>query len=133
MLAIECIRGTSRADEWSGNLLQTGDIVEEIKVGDVVLRAPFKDGNSGVQKQLHSCFKSKVTAIRVRVRRGEFDSAELVGCVVPDGRKKQKYLVRAIDDPNYAAAFFDRTESECLNLQGILILDVFVFQLTFHI
>ncbi|KNA25820.1 hypothetical protein SOVF_003000 [Spinacia oleracea] len=117
VLAIECIRGTSRADEWSGGLLQTGDIVEEIQIGDLVLRSPFKDGNSGVQKQLHSCFKSKVTEIRVRVRRGEFDSAELSACIVPEGRKK-RYVLRAIDDPNYAVAFFDRSEAECLKLQA---------------
>ncbi|XP_010673591.2 uncharacterized protein LOC104889945 [Beta vulgaris subsp. vulgaris] len=118
VLAIECIRGTSRADEWSGGLLQTGDIVEEILIGDLSLRSPFKDGNSGVQKQLHSCFKSKITEIRVRVRRGEFDSAELTGCIVPEGRKKQHYVLRAIDDPNYAVTFFDRSESDCLKLQA---------------
>lgn len=118
VLAIECISGTSRADEWSGGLLQTGDIVEEIEIGDLILRSPFKDGNSGVQKQLHSCFKSKATEIRVRIRRGEFESAELTGCIVPEGRKKQRYLLRAIDDPNYAVAFFDRSEAECLKLQA---------------
>ncbi|CAO2837245.1 unnamed protein product [Amaranthus hypochondriacus] len=117
VLAIECIRGTSRADEWSGGLLQTGDIVEEIQVGGLILRSPFRDGNSGVQKQLHLCFKSKLTAIRVRVRRGDFDSAELTGCIVPEGKKK-RYVLRAIDDPNYAVAFFDRTEAECLQLQA---------------
>uniref|UniRef100_A0A803NC70 Uncharacterized protein n=1 Tax=Chenopodium quinoa TaxID=63459 RepID=A0A803NC70_CHEQI len=118
VLAIECIRGTSRADEWSGGLLQTGDIVEEIQVGELILRSPFKDGNSGVQKHLHKGFKSKETAVRVRVRRGEFDSAVLVGCIVPEGRKKkQQYVLRAIDDPNYAVAFIDRSETECLQLQ----------------
>ncbi|KAL2940868.1 Elongation factor Tu chloroplastic [Bienertia sinuspersici] len=118
VLAIECIRGTSRADEWSGGLLQTGDIVEQIQIGDLILQSPFKDGNSGVQKYLHSYFKSKVTEIKVRVRRGEFDSAELAGCIVPEGNKKKRYVLRAIDDPNYAAAFFDRTESECFVLQA---------------
>ncbi|KAH9623920.1 hypothetical protein KSS87_002313 [Heliosperma pusillum] len=119
VLAIECIRGTSRAEEWSGGLLQSGDIVEEIEIGQLKLRAPFKDGNSGVQKQLHICFKNKVSSIRVRVRRGELnDSAELNACIVPDARKKNKYVLRAIDDPNYAIAFFDRTESECLRLQA---------------
>ncbi|XP_021728934.1 uncharacterized protein LOC110695986 isoform X1 [Chenopodium quinoa] len=119
VLAIECIRGTSRADEWSGGLLQTGDIVEEIQVGELILRSPFKDGNSGVQKHLHKGFKSKETAVRVRVRRGEFDSAVLVGCIVPEGRKKkQQYVLRAIDDPNYAVAFIDRSETECLQLQA---------------
>ncbi|KAK9692381.1 hypothetical protein RND81_09G260400 [Saponaria officinalis] len=119
VLAIECIRGTSRADEWSGGLLQSGDIVEEIVIGNILLRAPFKDGNSGVQKQLHSCFKNKVSSIRVRVRRGESnEAAELSACIVPDGKKKQRYVLRAIDDPNYAVAFFDRTESECLHLQA---------------
>ncbi|XP_074321347.1 uncharacterized protein LOC141657863 [Silene latifolia] len=119
VLAVECIRGTSRAEEWSGGLLQSGDIVEEIEIGHLNLRAPFKDGNSGVQKQLHNCFKNKVSSIRVRVRRGELnDSAELNACIVPDGRKKHKYVLRAIDDPNYVVAFFDRTESECLRLQA---------------
>lgn len=131
VLAIECIRGTSRADEWSGGLLQTGDIVEEILIGDLSLRSPFKDGNSGVQKQLHSCFKSKITEIRVRVRRGEFDSAELTGCIVPEGRKKQRYVLRAIDDPNYAVTFFDRSESDCLKLQGNVLCYLF-FALTHY-
>lgn len=71
-----------------------------------------------MQKHLRNCFKNKVTSIRVRVRRGEFDSAELNACIVPDGRKKQRYVLRAVDDPNYAVAFFDFTEAECLELQA---------------
>lgn len=40
-------------------------------------------------------------------------------CIVPNefgGRKT--YMLRAIDDPNYAVGFVDRTEMECLELQG---------------
>ncbi|GMH00074.1 hypothetical protein Nepgr_001913 [Nepenthes gracilis] len=120
VLAIECIRGTAKADEWSGGLLQTGDIVEEIRVGDTVLRSPFKNGKSSVQKVLHSSFKNQQTSIVVRVRRGRNEFAELQACIVPIEAwgKKHQYVLRAIDDPNYAVRFFDRTEAECLELQA---------------
>ncbi|XP_074321348.1 uncharacterized protein LOC141657864 [Silene latifolia] len=119
VLAVECVRGTSKAEEWSGGLLQSGDIVEEIEIAQVILRAPFKDGNSGVQKKLHICFRNNMSSIRVRVRRGELnDSVEFNARIVPDGRKKHKYVLTAIDDPDYAVAFSDRTESECLRLKA---------------
>ncbi|GAB4856072.1 hypothetical protein Ancab_024712 [Ancistrocladus abbreviatus] len=118
VLAIECIRGTAKADEWSGELLQTGDIVEEIRIGELVLRSPFKNGNSGVQKQLHSCFKSQQTATVIRVRRGRDEFAELHCCIVPKEAGAKKYVLRAIDDPNYTIRFADRTEAECFQLQA---------------
>ncbi|KAL9256422.1 hypothetical protein AKJ16_DCAP13212 [Drosera capensis] len=121
VLAIECVRGTAKADEWSGGLLQTGDIVEELRIGDQVLRGPFKSGRSGVQKLLHSAYKNQITSIVVRVRRGRDETAELNACVVPEGsgrKSSASYVLRAIDDPNYAVRFFDRTEAECFELQA---------------
>ncbi|CAA0805764.1 Unknown protein [Striga hermonthica] len=120
VLSIECLTGSSKADEWTGDMLQTGDIVEELKIGGSVVRAPFKNGKSGVQRTLHSSFKQKKTSIRVRVRRGSGDLAELLACIVPGDQLvgKKQYVLRAIDDPNYAVGFVDRTESECLNLQS---------------
>lgn len=99
--------------------MQTGDIVDIIAVGNLTVRAPFKNGKTGVQKILHECYKSKDTSIRVRVRRGSGEFAELVACIVPNesGGRKQ-YLLRSMRDPNYAVGFVDRTEAECLNLQG---------------
>ncbi|PIN18956.1 hypothetical protein CDL12_08359 [Handroanthus impetiginosus] len=120
VLSIECLKGSSRAAEWTGDLLQTGDIVEEIKIGNMIIKSPFKNGKSGVQKILHASFKQKETSIWVRVRRGSDEFAELQACIVPGdhflGRKQ--YVLRAIDDPNYAVGFLDRAESECLNLQA---------------
>ncbi|KAI3461078.1 hypothetical protein Pfo_017741 [Paulownia fortunei] len=120
VLSIECLKGSSKADEWTGDMLQTGDIVEEIRIGNMIIKSPFKNGKSGVQKILQSSFKQKETSIHVRVRRGSDEFAELQACVVPGdqflGRKQ--YVLRAIDDPNYAVGFIDRTESECLNLQA---------------
>lgn len=102
-------------------MLETGDIVEEIKIGNISITAPFKNGKSGVQKILHNSFKSKETSIRVRIRRGSDEFAELVACIVPNngstGGKKQ-YMLRSIDDPNYTVGFVDRTEADCLALQG---------------
>ncbi|GAB4835178.1 hypothetical protein Ancab_000088 [Ancistrocladus abbreviatus] len=118
VLAIECIRGTATADEWSGGLLQTGDIVEEIRIGELVLRSPFKNGNSGLQKQLHACFKNQQTSIVVRVRRGRDEFAELHCCIVPKEAGAKKYVLRAIDDPIYTVRFADRTETECFQLQA---------------
>ncbi|KAL8129314.1 hypothetical protein V2J09_018469 [Rumex salicifolius] len=124
VLAVECIRGTSNAEEWSGNLLHTGDIVEEIKISGQIHRAPFKNGKSGVQKLLRSSFHSHQTSITVRVSRRCRDGAsedltELQACIVPGaiGGKKQ-YVIRGINDPHYAIRFFDRTEAECLELQA---------------
>ncbi|KAK9274201.1 hypothetical protein L1049_019015 [Liquidambar formosana] len=100
-------------------MLQTGDIVEELKIGNSVsVRSPFKNGRAGVQKLLHESFKRKETSIRVRVRRGSDEFAELQACIVPnESAGKKQYMLRAIGDPNYAVGFFDRTETECFALQ----------------
>lgn len=119
VLSIQCIKGSSRADEWTGDLLQTGDIVEEVNIGNLTIRAPFKNGKSGLQKVLHSSFKNKETSIQVIVRRGSDEFAELQACIVPnESAGKRQYMLRAIDDPNYAVGFVDRTETDCLQLQA---------------
>lgn len=120
VLSIECLKGSSKADEWTGDMLQTGDIVEELRIGtSVQIRSPFKNGKSGVQKVLHASFKSKDTFILVRVRRGLNEFAELQACIVPnESAGKKQYMLRSIEDPNYAVGFLDRSEAECLNLQG---------------
>ncbi|PPD87061.1 hypothetical protein GOBAR_DD16005 [Gossypium barbadense] len=122
VLSIECLKGSSKADEWTGDMLQTGDIVEEIRIGSgsgLAHKAPFKGGRSGVQRVLHSSYKNKETSILVRVRRGNDEFAQLQACIVPNesGGKKQ-YMLRSIADPNYAVGFLDRTESECFELQS---------------
>ncbi|KAK4773582.1 hypothetical protein SAY87_028601 [Trapa incisa] len=120
VLSIECLKGSSKAEEWTGDMLQTGDIVEELRIGgSVTVKSPFKNGRSGVQKILHSSFRSKDTSIVVRVRRGPSptDSAELQACIVPnESFGKRQYMLRSIDDPNYAVGFCDRAESDCLQL-----------------
>lgn len=124
VLSIECLRGSSTGDEWTGDMLQTGDIVEEFMIGNRtgLVKAPFEKGRVGVQKILHNSFKAKTTSILVRVRRGraEFaEFAELQACIVPNesaGRKQ--YMLRSISDPNYAVGFVDRTEAECLDLHA---------------
>ena len=95
--------------------------MEIITIGNLTVRSPFKNGKSGVQKILHECYKSKDTSIRVSVRRGADQFAELMACIVPNesGGRKQ-YMLRSIGDPNYAVGFVDRTEAECFNLQGIM-------------
>ncbi|KAL0460994.1 UNVERIFIED_CONTAM: hypothetical protein Slati_0726600 [Sesamum latifolium] len=120
VLSVHCLKGGSRADEWAGDLLQTGDIVEEIRIGNMILKSPFKNGKSGVQKILSTSFKQKETSIQVRVRRGSDEFVELQACIVPGDQflGRRQYVLRAINDPNYAVGFLDRTESECLNLQA---------------
>ncbi|KAL2557210.1 hypothetical protein Fot_01949 [Forsythia ovata] len=121
VLSIQCLKGSLKADEWKDSMVQTGDIVEELRIGNMIITSPFKNGKSGVNKILHNYFKAKETSIRVRVRRGsDVFGHELLACIVPVnefGGKKQ-YMLRSIDDPNYAVGFFDRTESECLQLQA---------------
>ncbi|CAN4119745.1 unnamed protein product [Withania somnifera] len=73
VVSIECLKGSSRADEWTGDILITGDIVEELRVGNMILRSPFKNGKNGIQKIMHNSFKAKETSISVRVRRGSDD------------------------------------------------------------
>ncbi|XP_019157699.1 PREDICTED: uncharacterized protein LOC109154339 [Ipomoea nil] len=121
VLSIQCLKGSSKGDEWTGDALQTGDIVEELRIGNMIVKAPFKNGKSGLQKLLHDSFKLKNTSVHVRVRRGADDGefAELQACLVPNaaaGRKQ--YMLRSIDDPNYAVGFADRSETECLDLQA---------------
>lgn len=119
VLSIQCIKGSSRADEWTGDLLQTGDIVEEVTIGNLTIRAPFNKGKNGLQKIMHDSFKNKYTSIQVIVRRGSYEFAQLQACIVPnEAAGKKQYMLRAIDDPNYAVGFSDRTESECFQLQG---------------
>ncbi|XP_048140595.1 uncharacterized protein LOC115738285 isoform X2 [Rhodamnia argentea] len=120
VLSIECLKGSSKGDEWTGDMLQTGDIVEELRIGSsVLIRSPFKNGRSGVQKVLHASFKSKDTFILVRVRRGLDEFAELQACIVPnEPAGKKQYMLRSIEDPNYAVGFCDRSEAECLHLQA---------------
>ncbi|KAJ6961352.1 hypothetical protein NC652_000307 [Populus alba x Populus x berolinensis] len=127
VLSVECIKGSSTADEWTGDMLQTGDIVEEILIGSgssssgsrsISYKAPFKNGKGGVQKILHKSFKNKETSIVVRVRRGRDELAELHACVVPESGYKNKYVLRSIEDPNYAVGFTDRSEAECFQLQA---------------
>ncbi|KAJ0020635.1 hypothetical protein Pint_31176 [Pistacia integerrima] len=129
VLSIECLKGSSKAEEWTRDMLQTGDIVEEIRIGgggsglgtrsSRSYTSPFKNGKSGVQKILHSSFKGKETSILVKVRRGSDEFTELQACIVPEsGGKKSQYMLRSIDDPNYAVGFCDRTEADCFELQA---------------
>ncbi|XLR33502.1 hypothetical protein S83_061402 [Arachis hypogaea] len=122
VLSIECIKGSSKADEWTGDMLQTGDIVEEIRIGGSVnslvrFKSPFKNGKSGVNKILQDSYKKKDTSIVVRVRRGPDEFSELQACIVPsDSASKKNFVLRSIADPNYVVGFVDRTEAECFDL-----------------
>ncbi|KAL9688379.1 hypothetical protein QQ045_032800 [Rhodiola kirilowii] len=120
VVSIECLKGSSKGDEWASDMLQTGDILEEIKIGALkVFRSPYKNGKAGVQKLLHESFKNKETSIRVRVRRSEEEMIELLACIVPnEASGRRQYMLRAIGDPNYAVGFSDRTEAECAALQA---------------
>lgn len=124
VLSIECLKGSSKADEWTGDMLQTGDIVEELRIGSTAnssirFKSPFKNGKSGVNKILQDSYKKKETSIVVRVRRVPDEFAELQACIVPnDSSPKKHYVLRSITDPNYVVGFLDRTETECFQLQG---------------
>lgn len=137
VLSIECLRGSSKADEWTVDMLQTGDIVEELRIGtktksQIRYNSPFKGGRSGVQKILQEAYKKKETSIMIRVRRGSDELAELQACIVPnDASGKKQFVLRSIDDPNYVVGFLDRTEVECFEIQGTLHLPLFSF-LTFY-
>ena len=116
-------------------MLQTGDIVEEIRIGSgpgsAIFKAPFKGGKAWLQKVLHNSYRNKDTSIVVRVRRGSHDLSDLSACIVPnDSAGKKQYMLRSIDDPNYTVGFSDRTESDCLGIQGELTLHLFL--LTFQ-
>lgn len=139
VLSIECLRGSSKADEWTGDMLQTGDIVEELRVGGsanslIRFKSPFKNGKSGVNKILQDAYKKKDTSILVRVRRGPDQFAELQACIVPnDSSGKKHFVLRSIADPNYLVGFLDRTETECFQLQGTLSISFFVFFFPFSL
>ncbi|KAL0370385.1 UNVERIFIED_CONTAM: hypothetical protein Sangu_0356600 [Sesamum angustifolium] len=107
VLSIHCLKGSSKADEWTGTLLQTGDIVEEIRIGNMIIKSPFKNGKSGVQKILNTSFKQKETSIQVRVRRGSDEFAELQACIVPGDQflGRRQYVLRAINDPITPSGF----------------------------
>ncbi|KAL6912228.1 hypothetical protein ACP4OV_001033 [Aristida adscensionis] len=78
VVAIECVAGGSRAEEWgpgSSETVQTGDVVEELLVGaggrggPAAHAAPFKGGRAALQKLLHAAYKRGDTSVEVRVRR----------------------------------------------------------------
>lgn len=141
MVAIECVAGGSRAEEWgpgSGEMVQTGDVVEELLIGvggrggPAAHAAPFKGGRAALQKLLHAAFKRGETSVEVRVRRpaqGQLldaaTAASMQACIVPQesvggggiGRSRQ-YVLRSIRDPNYAVGLVDRMESECIAIRG---------------
>ncbi|KAK2425053.1 hypothetical protein QL285_035345 [Trifolium repens] len=124
VLSIECLRGSSKADEWKIDMLQTGDIVEEIRIGtksksQIRFNSPFKGGKSGIQKILQEAYKKKETSIMIRIRRGSDELAELQACIVPNELTgKKQFVLRSIDDPNYVVGFLDRTEVECFEIQA---------------
>ncbi|KAJ1280734.1 hypothetical protein BS78_04G255600 [Paspalum vaginatum] len=109
VVAIECVAGGSRAEEWgpgSSEMVQTGDVVEELLIGvggrggPAAHAAPFKGGRAALQKLLHAAFKRGETSVEVRVRRpaqgqrqlaagdgreltGAATAASMQACVVP--------------------------------------------------
>ncbi|KAL2332192.1 hypothetical protein Fmac_019773 [Flemingia macrophylla] len=124
VVSIECLKGSSKGEEWSGDMLQSGDVVEELRIGSsgssrIRYQAPFKGGKSGVQKILQDSYRKKETSIAVRVRRGSQDLAELQACIVPNElTAKKSFVLRSISDPNYVVGFVDRTEPECFEIQA---------------
>lgn len=120
VVAIKGVAGSSKAEEWNDDMLQTGDVVEELRIGNgVTLSAPFKNGKSGLQKELHKFYRKHETLVQVRVRRGHGLTAKLKACIMPDesAPKKQQYTLRALSDPNYVVALVDSTLEDCLALQ----------------
>ncbi|GLJ22458.1 hypothetical protein SUGI_0422800 [Cryptomeria japonica] len=119
VVAIKGVAGSSKAEEWNDNMLQTGDVVEELKIGSyATLTAPFKGGKSGLQKELHKFYRRNDTLVLVRVRRGRGVIAELQACITADEGAKKQYTLRALSDPNYVVGFVDSTEEECRTLQA---------------
>ncbi|CAL0304181.1 unnamed protein product [Lupinus luteus] len=124
VLSIECLRGSNKADEWTHDMLQTGDIVEEIRIGtftNSIIRfmSPFNNGKNGVNKILQDSYKKKETSIIIRVRRGTDEFIELQACIVPnDFSLKKNYVLRSIKDPTNVLGFLERSETECFNLQA---------------
>ncbi|KAL5208859.1 hypothetical protein ABZP36_033294 [Zizania latifolia] len=87
VVAIECVAGGSRAEEWgpgSSETVQTGDVVEELLIGiggrggPAAHAAPFKGGRAAVQRLLHSAYKRGDTSVEVRVRRPAHAQQQLV-------------------------------------------------------
>ncbi|KAL5213397.1 hypothetical protein ABZP36_024244 [Zizania latifolia] len=96
VVAIECVAGGSKAEEWgpgSSETVQTGDIVEELLIGvggrggPAAHAAPFKGGRAAVQRLLHSAYKRGDTSVEVRVRRPAHAQQQLVpgGELLPAG------------------------------------------------
>nr|POF19862.1 hypothetical protein CFP56_65137 [Quercus suber] len=91
VFSIKCLNGTSIANEWTDDFLQTRDIVEELRLENSGWsKSAFKKGKGGVQKTLHESFKKKETSILVRVQRGVDKFADLQACIVPNDLVSQK-------------------------------------------
>lgn len=124
VVAIESIGSSSKIEDFGPEKMQSGDVIEEIRIsGSPPVKAPFKGGKAAVQKILHAAFKRGDTSVVVRIRRGpigpETEQKELQACLVLQG--KRNYILRSVYDPNHVIGFVDRTESECLALQGMFV------------
>ncbi|KAF3331114.1 hypothetical protein FCM35_KLT04468 [Carex littledalei] len=121
VVAIESIGSGSKIEDFGPEKMQSGDVIEEIRIsGSPPVKAPFKGGKAALQKILHAAFKRGDTSVVVTIRRGpmgpETERKELQACLVLQG--KRNYILRSVYDPNHIVGFADRTESECLALQG---------------
>lgn len=125
VVSIQCLSSISTTEVWTDHLFQTGDIVEELAVEgySAQMRSPFRRGSAGVQELLYKAYKNNKTSVLVRVRRGTGGYSEMQACISPkeSGKRKKKekqYVLRALRHPGYIMGFCDRSEKECLQLQG---------------
>ena len=124
VLSIECLNGTSSVDEEIGDFLQTGDIIEEFRIGNSGWsKLVYKKGKGGVQKTLHESFKKKETSILVQVRRGVDEFAELQACIVPNDLVSQKKVTCLGPSLNSALSpfgfsLYQRRAKQGTDLQG---------------
>ncbi|KAI9084688.1 hypothetical protein K1719_033332 [Acacia pycnantha] len=80
-----------KSEEWLGDMLQFGDIVEELRIGSlpnsmIRFKAPFKKGKSGVNKILQDSCKKKDTSIAIRIHHGPREFTELHACIILNDR-----------------------------------------------
>ncbi|OIW04552.1 hypothetical protein TanjilG_13934 [Lupinus angustifolius] len=97
VLSIECLRGSYKANEWTHDMLQTGDIVDEIRIRTFTnsmtrFKSPFKNDKNDVNKIVQDSYKKKETSIIIRVRRGTYEFIELQAYIVSNDFSLMKKL-----------------------------------------
>lgn len=119
VVAIKGVSSCARAEDFGEDKLLSGDVVEQVSVGGVDLKAPFAGGKTGLQRELRRLYSSGQTLLQVMVKRGGGKTATVRASITPDDSSvlRKQYVLKSLSDSGHVVIFTDSTEEECTALQ----------------